>query len=377
MATPRASARQLPSLGPNPFLSSFQSSLNSRPRHPMIPGSPGYNPTGFNPNRRGSVSAESITLSEGEQPALPFYSKTPEQLQRIKDSIFMNFLFMNLDPEQEASIFGAFKEVRVQAGDVIIKQGDIGDFFYIVESGKFEIFISSFDEKDETADGEASMHSDIGEIYSPKGYGKLVERVEPGGSFGELALMYNAPRAATVVAVTHSIVWALDRLTFRTILLETTLRKRRMYDQFLSTVPLFKGLSQYERYKIADTLDTLVYRKGDYVIKQGDVGDRFYIIEMGNAAVLKDVTDENGNVDKRVVALYKKGDFFGELALLNDQPRAASVVATGNPDSRQHQDLRVVSMQRDAFERLMGPVEDLMRRQEYSDAPITREGLMV
>lgn len=129
----------------------------------------------------------------------------------------------------------------------------------------------------------------------------------PNGSFGELALMYNAPRAATVISTQECTLWALDRVTFRRILMENTSRKRRMYEEFLEEVTLLADLEPYERHKIADALDSVVYSDGDVVISQGDVGDAFYIIESGEAIVSQ--TDDNGV--EHVMQSLKKGDYFG------------------------------------------------------------------
>ena len=107
----------------------------------------------------------------------------------------------------------------------------------------------------------------------PDGLGSQVGSIGEGGSFGELALMYNAPRAATIIsAEPHSMLWALDRLTFRRILMESTFQRRRMYESFLEEVPLLKTLTSYERTKIADALETQKYPPGTAVIKEGDPG---------------------------------------------------------------------------------------------------------
>jgi CRP-like cAMP-binding protein len=108
---------------------------------------------------------------------------------------------------------------------------------------------------------------------------------EAGGSFGELALMYNAPRAATVRCTSSAVLWALDRVTFRRILMENTSKKRRMYENFLEEVPLLVSLEAYERHKIADALESVTFNDGDVIIKQGDVGDAFYILETGECRV--------------------------------------------------------------------------------------------
>lgn len=184
--------------------------------------------------------------------------------------------------------------------------------------------------------------------------GDKVGNIQAGGSFGELALMYNAPRAATVVsAESGCTVWALDRVTFRRILMESTFARRRIYESFLKEVPILSTLTPYERSKIADALETKKFPSGEVIIKEGDPGHAFYLLENGQAAAYK------GDPSNKVLD-YDKGDYFGELALLNDAPRAASVVATT--------DVKVASLGKSAFQRLLGPVEGIMRRTQYQGA---------
>ena len=185
----------------------------------------------------------------------------------------------------------------------------------------------------------------------PDGLGENVGNIQAGGSFGELALMYNAPRAATVMSVEAGCtLWALDRITFRRILMESTFARRRMYESFLEEVPLLSSLTPYERSKIADALETQKFAPGEIIIKEGDPGHSFYLLESGEAGAYK------GEPSNKVLD-YKKGDFFGELALLNDAPRAASVVASS--------DVKVATLGKNAFQRLLGPVEGILRRTRY------------
>lgn len=181
--------------------------------------------------------------------------------------------------------------------------------------------------------------------------GEKVGTIEAGGSFGELALMYNAPRAATVIsAEPQCTLWALDRLTFRRILMESTFARRRMYEGFLEEVPLLSSLTPYERSKIADALESQKFPAGHTIIKEGDPGHSFYLLEAGEAVAYRSGNDTP-------VKHYKKGDFFGELALLNDAPRAASVVS--------QTEVKVARLGKSAFQRLLGPVEGIMRRTQY------------
>jgi cAMP-dependent protein kinase regulator len=205
----------------------------------------------------------------------------------------------------------------------------------VVEKGKFEVYVNPSGVLEPGQDG----------------LGEQVATIEPGGSFGELALMYNAPRAATVVsAEAGSTLWALDRVTFRRILMDSTFQRRRLYESFLEEVPLLSSLTRYERSKIADALETQKYPAGTTIIREGDAGEAFYLLESGEAEAYKAGTE-------LPVKQYSKGDYFGELALLNDAPRAASVVSKT--------EVKVAKLGKDGFQRLLGPVESIMRRTNY------------
>jgi cAMP-dependent protein kinase regulator len=205
----------------------------------------------------------------------------------------------------------------------------------VVEKGNFEVYVNPSGVLEPGQDG----------------LGERVATIEPGGSFGELALMYNAPRAATVVsAEAGSTLWALDRVTFRRILMDSTFQRRRLYESFLEEVPLLSSLTRYERSKIADALETQKYPAGTTIIREGDAGEAFYLLESGEAEAYKAGTE-------LPVKQYSKGDYFGELALLNDAPRAASVVSKT--------EVKVAKLGKDGFQRLLGPVESIMRRTNY------------
>lgn len=295
-------------------------------------------PSNYNVNRRTSVSAESLNPTNQADGSWtpPFHNKTQEQQSRLQKAVANNFLFAHLDEEQSAQVLGALQERVIPAkGIKVISQGDVGDYFYVVENGTFDIFVNP-----------------SGKIEAgPEGLGNKVTQVTEGGSFGELALMYNAPRAATVMSTGQSTLWQLDRVTFRRILMDSAFQRRRMYEAFLDSVPLLSSLSPYERSKIADALETDKYTTGQHIVKEGDIGDSFFMLESGEAEVFKSSSGE------KPLTKYKKGDYFGELALLNDAPRAASVVAAS--------DVKVATLGKEAFQRLLGPVERVLRGRTY------------
>ncbi|KAI5922661.1 regulatory subunit of protein kinase A [Camillea tinctor] len=302
------------------------------------PPNPDSYPAQYNFGRRTSVSAESLkpVADNNDNWTPPSYPKTQEQLGRLKKAIEGNFLFSHLDDEQNAQILGALQEKPIPAKDIkVITQGDAGDYFYIVEKGSFDVYVNP----------SGALQA------GPEGMGNRVGTIQAGGSFGELALMYNAPRAATVVSADSGCtLWALDRVTFRRILMESTFARRRLYESFLEEVPLLSSLTPYERSKIADALETLKFPAGHTIIQQGDIGQSFFLLESGEADAYIDNKPQS-------VRHYRKGDFFGELALLNDAPRAASVVSTT--------EVKVATLGKRAFARLLGPVEGIMRRTKY------------
>jgi cAMP-dependent protein kinase regulator len=201
------------------------------------------------------------------------------------------------------------RETHVTAGKVVIRQGDVGDYFYLVEAGLLHCYIRT----PQPPSGRHPWGSDNPppDAEEHPEFGKLVQKCTPGTSFGDLALMYGHPRAASVVAVESSTLWCLDRITFRTIILNAAHRRRTMYEQFLSTVTLLSSLSSTERSKIADALVSQAYEDGDAVVRQGEMGDTFFFIEEGEADVTKTHQGDDGETREIVVGHLGRGDYFG------------------------------------------------------------------
>ena len=257
--------------------------------------------------------------------------KSAEERDRILEVLQDQTLFRHLDDEQRQFIVGAMFVKEYAADDVIIQQGDDGDNFYIIDKGTVDCF-----KKDDAAEGAEN---------------KLMLTYEQKGAFGELAIMYNAPRAATCIAKTACRLYALERKAFKHILMKTTLEKRREYCGFLQNVPILKELNDYEQQTMADALVEETREEGDVICRQGEPGDHFYLIKAG--AVVCTQADALG---KQVeVGRFGPGDYFGEIALLTAQTRQATVVAAEGP-------LKLLTLDRKTFKRVLGPLEDVLRR---------------
>eukprot|EP01083_Nonionella_stella_P295899 1005462_1 len=195
----------------------------------------------------------------------------------------------------------------IKKGDNIINQGEQGDNFYVVEHGQFNIYVTR------------NNNNNTDE--------KLVATRSTGESFGELALMYNSPRSATVRAITNCKVWAVERYMFRKILIRVSEQKLKEYENFLKHVPLLDSLLVNERRAVAEALNEVIYNEGDIIVEQGDIGQTFYIIKKGEAVVYKSVPQTAPATE---VARLKKGSFFGERALIKNESRAATVQVITN-----------------------------------------------
>ena len=311
-------------------------------------------PPGFQQRRRFSVSSEGMKAAQADAAtsdlARSVEAKSALSEMLISSAIAGNILFSEMDASEAKRVLDALFAVEVVLGDDITKQGEEGDNFYILESGTCEVLISK-------GGVDASVHN-----YSA------------GASFGELALMYNCPRAATVRATSRCKLWAMDRSSFRAILMSTGSKTRSLYESFLESVPLFSGMRKDERVKIADVLRPMDFADGDEILTQGDVGDSMFILEKGSAKAT--LATKSGK--EIVVKRYEPGHYFGELALLSSTPRAANVLAVGEVRGNSCIVCTLLStcantlyllsqvtcliITREQFDRLLGPCVEILER---------------
>lgn len=277
--------------------------------------------------RRHSVSAERYDPEEDddEGDTRVIHPKTDDQRERLTSAVSGILLFRSLEQEQIREVIDAMFEKRVSPGDHVIDQGADGDNFYIVDEGTFDVLVQT----------------DVGE--------KKVHEFKEKGSFGELALMYNMPRSATVVSATPGSLWAMDRHSFRRIVLKSAFKKRKMYESLIENVPMLKSLDAYERMSLADALTPQTYNEGACVIKEGEEADGMYFLEQGEICIT--ITEKGHEQDVQHAAQDR---YFGEMALVENKARSASVYAAGN--------IKVAFLERSSFERLLGPCLDIMKR---------------
>ena len=120
--------------------------------------------------------------------------KSEQSRQAIRDALARIALFADVSDADIVRLVDAFEERTAATGEIIVKQGDVGNYFYIIISGRYSALIKQWD----------------GTLLNVYGY-------HLGGSFGELALLYDKPRAATIRCEELGVLFQLDRETFMDI----------------------------------------------------------------------------------------------------------------------------------------------------------------
>ena len=281
--------------------------------------------------QRAGVSAEVFGANNKKEDFVaPVVPKSDDVKQRLRKRLLQAFMFTALEESELAIVVDAIEEVQAEPGTKVITEGDAGDCMYVLESGSLECT----------------------KVFKKGDPPTKLKVYVPGEGFGELALLYNAPRAATITATEASVVWKLDRGTFNHIVKDAAQRKREKYDSFLQSVPILQSIDPYERSALGDAVREERFKKNDYIIRQGQSGDKFFFINSGTAIATKNVT---GSSEEQKVMDYESGAYFGERALLTNDVRAANIIATSD-------EVVCLTLERDTFIRLLGPLDEILKR---------------
>ncbi|GMF17016.1 unnamed protein product [Phytophthora fragariaefolia] len=306
---------------------------------PRDPNAPKSTPNGRGLHRRASdphrkkrevVYSKGLDVTKDVMPKRQSESKTPECAAMLKNALQCVLFTDSSDEEMDRLLF-LMKRIKIDADQNVIKQGDLGDQFYVVQSGSLEVIVNA----------------------SVLGY------LKPGDHFGELALIYDGKTSATLVrAVTNSILWTLDRDEFRMMQARSSSDSLVKRAKWLRQVEILASLSERQLALLAGVLKASTFSDNEMIIKQGDVGDTFYIVEEGNVSCQMEgprgFKNSDGYHDRTELAILGPGDYFGEMALLSDMPRNASIYAKGC--------VKCLSMGRQDFDSMLGPLTDVLDR---------------
>ena len=254
----------------------------------------------------------------------PKFKKSVRDVKFIRQAIEGNFIFDHIGKKECVRLLDAFQLYSVTKGEEIIAEGDFGDFFYIIQSGKGRFTIN-------------------GEKLGSAGAGK---------SFGDLAMLYNCHRSATCTANSSRCnLWRVDQKTFRQILANSRITDDQNTINALKSVPMLKDLlsDKYLTKMVAMAMNRK-FREGDCIIQKGDLGDHFFIIKTGSVLV-KNI--EAGGQERFTEKILKAGEFFGERALVTNERRSADITAL--------EDCSTLCLSRQDFLKKVGPFDKLLQ----------------
>ena len=234
-------------------------------------------------------------------------------------------MFRFLPDDMFDKITPLLREEQYDFGDLIVKQGEPANAFYILTSGRARVVKTGANNGDEI----------------------VLASLRPGDAFGEAALSDGGTRTATVRCSTSTEVLRLDRDDFLALTesvpelkkyVQMT-RRARALQGFLYEFSNFGRLPAPALRDMISKLEKVQFRKGDLIIRQGDDAGPMFILEKGRARAF---AQNNGS--QKNLAFYRDGDFFGELSILNGARRAASVEA--------HADCELLALAPDAVRSL-------------------------
>jgi cAMP-dependent protein kinase regulator len=258
-----------------------------------------------------------IDFSDNGSGSSSFFSvKNSLDADVIRKAIKKNLFFDQMTTKEFDHFIEAFEPIKVDEGLDIVTQGHPGDYFYIIGKKSTVTFHINGIQVGEAGEGE---------------------------SFGELALLYSSPRAATTVAMSSPTnLFRVGRKTFRTLLQGQSKRKEKQKIDLLKAVDFLSAISEFDLNRLARAMILNVFSEKDSIFKKGDEGDAFYIVHEGQLQVT-DISVGSAKFDNSIL---KSGDYFGERALVTHEPRAANVTAATNGST--------FRIDRKTFERVLG-----------------------
>ena len=197
--------------------------------------------------RRAGVSAETGNEDSFKQSALSQRTrqKSAEQRALVARATSQSPLFEPLTPQQMEEVIDAMVEEKRTVDDVVIKQGDLGNHFYVVATGEYSVYLNKVENGT-----------------------KCVKVYQEGETFGELALMYNTPRAATVTCSASGTLFSLDRKTFRSILMAANLERLDSTSSFLKSIPIFSPLTDGQRDALSNVLEECKFVPNETIVRE-------------------------------------------------------------------------------------------------------------
>ena len=234
---------------------------------------------------------ENKSLEKENFTILQIHNEKREDENLINECIQKHFFMKYLNSKAREKIIEEMSLVEIESNNFIFKQGSIGNYFYILKSGSAELIVNN----------------------------QIIKVLKIGESFGELALLHDAPRSGSIKAISNCLLWVLERKNFRKIIEHINKITYEENIQFIDSVSVLSHMEQYQKSILSSKLILEEFNEGRLIVKKGDLSTCLYIIKKGEVECI----DENGIVIRNL----KEGENFGERSILVDKKRTLDVIA--------------------------------------------------
>ncbi|KAL1508123.1 hypothetical protein AB1Y20_007713 [Prymnesium parvum] len=260
--------------------------------------------TDISQTSRRAVFAEGLPAStDGEFEPPQVVLKPEEVTAALVASMRQSVLFEHVDEPLLREIVSYMSERSAEKDEVVITEGEVGDALYVIGSGNYKAVM-----------GASTSAEEVVATYSANEL------------FGELALLYDSPRACTVICTSAGTLWRLCRSLFHQLVIGGIKKQSLGMEMYLSTVPCLAELTAQQRSLLAAAMQTTSFADGEWIIKEGEDADSLYLITDGEVRCTR--TADPGCQES--LKHLKQGHFFGESALVDQgAKRLANVQAVG------------------------------------------------
>jgi len=272
-------------------------------------------------NERAKILTAPVDLGEDFVP--PLFPKSESEKIFIRKALIDNFIFSSLSKNNIDTLILAMEKIDCASDTIIIEQGEvISDYFYIVAEGVVDFVVD----------------------------GKNVGQCSRGSGFGELALLYNCPRAATCISETDCTLYKLDHHTFHHVVAATTTKENQDLHDKLKEKSFFSQFDEMALTRLIDLFTTLTFAKDEVLFRKGDPGDVLYIVNKGSVLL----SDLGSGKSRYSDIVEKSGDCFGELAILTNEGTRNGTATAIDPNTE------VFCLSRFDFGQVFGDAQDTL-----------------
>jgi cGMP-dependent protein kinase len=256
---------------------------------------------------------------------IPNTIKTGEDMEKIKAALNSHFIFTSLTEEDKDMVIQSMQLYSFQADSYVFMQSSRARSYYVIRTGSIEVFVNN----------------------------KKVNKIHAGEGFGELALLQDNPRSASLKCAEPTTLWGLDRETFRKVIEEMNVQVYQQNRNFLEKVGLLDSLTPQQKDLLAVSLVSRKYFTGQNIITEGETGNEIFFVKEGIVGLFKGAQE---------IKKFYPGSYFGENALINNTPRTATCRALEDH-------VKCMCLTRDTLQRVLtNKLQDIIEKNTIYEA---------